>query len=184
MSSPCRIDGPALAALGAAALLAACSPSAPQIRSPAYAPGQQSGPGPTPVSDLRPGAAAPPPPDPRDAYYENNRDAIYAGQRYFKWYNCDGCHFNGGGGIGPALMDEKWRYGGQIDQIYRSIADGRPNGMPTWRGKIPDSQIWQLAAYVKWLSTPEAWQAQALPKTPLDAAGDTGFHQEPRYVSR
>ena len=91
--------------------------------------------------------------------------------------------FEGGGGIGPALMDNKWRYGSSLDQIYHSIADGRPNGMPTWRGKIPDSQIWQLAAYVKWLSTPEAWQARALPKTPLDPAGDVGYRQEPKFVS-
>ncbi|KAA0121936.1 cytochrome c [Methylobacterium sp. P1-11] len=26
--------------------------------------------------------------------------------------------------------------------------------MPAWRGKIPDEQMWQLAAYVKSLSQP------------------------------
>lgn len=184
MSSPCPISRAAWAATAAAALLCGCNQSAPQVRTPAYAPGQQSGPGPTPVSTLRPGDAPLPPPSPLAAYYEGNRGAISAGERYFKWYNCNGCHFDGGGGIGPAFMDQKWRYGGQMDQIFRSIADGRPNGMPTWRGKIPDSQIWELAAYVKHLSTPEAWQAMALPKTPLDPAADTGFHQEPRYLSR
>jgi cytochrome c oxidase cbb3-type subunit 3 len=183
MSSPCPTRRLALGALAAAAV-AGCGPKTPQLRQPAYEPGQQTGPGPTAISDLRPGNAPEPPPDPRAAYYEGNKDAIFAGQRWFQWYNCNGCHFNGGGGIGPALMDNKWRYGGRVDQIYRSIADGRPNGMPTWRGKIPDSQIWQLAAYVKWLSTPEAWQAMALPKTPLDPAGDVGYRQEPRFVSQ
>ena len=169
-------------ALAAAAALAGCSRPPTQIRAPADEPVQQSGPGATPVSDLTPGGAPTRPPDPRAAYYEGDRDAIYAGQRWFQWYNCSGCHFHGGGGIGPALMDKKWRYGSRLDQIYHSIADGRPNGMPAWRGKIPDAQIWQLAAYVKSLSTPESLQQNAQPKTPLDPANGAGFHQEPRFI--
>ena len=54
--------------------------------------------------------------------------------------------------MGVALMDGKWRYGGRIDQIAASIAEGRPNGMPAWRGRLTDDQIWQLAAYVRSLS--------------------------------
>ena len=50
--------------------------------------------------------------------------------------NCTGRHFNGGGGIGPALMSGHWRYGGRIDQIYASIAQGRPNGMPSWQDRL------------------------------------------------
>ena len=49
-------------------------------------------------------------------------------------------------------MDEKWVYGGEIDQIYLSIAQGRANGMPAFAGKIPPEQIWQLAAYVRSMS--------------------------------
>ena len=55
-------------------------------------------------------------------------------------------------GIGPALMDADWRYGGSIEQIHASIAQGRPNGMPSFRDKIPDDQIWEIAAYVRTLS--------------------------------
>ena len=33
------------------------------------------------------------------------------GKRLFSWYNCIGCHANGGGGIGPPLMDDEWIYG-------------------------------------------------------------------------
>jgi cytochrome c oxidase cbb3-type subunit 3 len=66
--------------------------------------------------------------------------------------NCVGCHSHGGGGMGPALMDGKWRYGGRIDQIAASIYEGRPNGMPAWRNKLTDQQVWQLAAYVRTLS--------------------------------
>ena len=81
--------------------------------------------------------------------YEGNAYAISQGQQLFDKYNCSGCHFHGGGGIGPALMDEEWMYGSSPAQIYKSIAEGRPNGMPSWGGRIPEYQIWQLVTYVR-----------------------------------
>jgi cytochrome c oxidase cbb3-type subunit 3 len=30
--------------------------------------------------------------------------------------------------------------------------EGRPNGMPSFRGKLTDTQIWELAAYVRAMS--------------------------------
>jgi cytochrome c oxidase cbb3-type subunit 3 len=66
----------------------------------------------------------------------------------------------GGGGIGPALMDDKWIYGSAGEQIYSTIVQGRPNGMPAFGGRIPDDQIWQIVAYVQSLSG----------QTPQDAA--------------
>lgn len=81
--------------------------------------------------------------------YEHNAWHMSEGKRLFTWFNCNGCHGHGGGDIGPPLMDERWIYGGEIDQIYLTIAQGRPNGMPAFAGKIPPQQIWQLAAYVR-----------------------------------
>jgi cytochrome c oxidase cbb3-type subunit III len=49
-------------------------------------------------------------------------------------------------------MDEKWIYGSAPEQIYNTIAQGRPNGMPSFAGKIPTSQVWMLVAYVRSLS--------------------------------
>jgi len=107
----------------------------------------------TPLSTLNPGADVPAPTRTGNgAEYEKNAYHINEGQRLYRWFNCDGCHANGGGDIGPALMDDQWRYGGEIEQIHASIAQGRPNGMPTFRDKIPDAQIWELAAYVRSLS--------------------------------
>ncbi len=74
------------------------------------------------------------------------------GKKLFAWFNCNGCHGNGGGGSGPPLMDDKWIYGGSIENIVATIREGRPNGMPSFRGKIPDDQIWQIAAYVRSMS--------------------------------
>ena len=104
------------------------------------------------LSTLQPGTPQGNAPDPVGAHYANNAYHITQGGRLYRWFNCTGCHANGGGAIGPALMDGEWRYGGSIDQIHASILDGRPNGMPSWRGKITDQQAWQLAAYIRALS--------------------------------
>ena len=81
--------------------------------------------------------------------YEGNAWAVSQGQQLFSQYNCAGCHFHGGGGIGPALMDSEWIYGSSPANIHQSIAEGRPNGMPSYGGHIPDAQVWQLTAYVR-----------------------------------
>ena len=46
-------------------------------------------------------------------------------------------------------MDADWIYGGQPDNVYASIARGRPNGMPAFGNRIPEYQVWQLVAYVR-----------------------------------
>jgi cytochrome c oxidase cbb3-type subunit III len=74
------------------------------------------------------------------------------GKRLFTQYNCSGCHFNGGGGIGPPLMDAQWIYGENSENIYATIVEGRPNGMPSFRRKIPDNQVLQIVAYVRSMS--------------------------------
>jgi cytochrome c oxidase cbb3-type subunit 3 len=81
--------------------------------------------------------------------YEQNAYDISQGKQLFAWFNCDGCHAKGGGGMGPALMDEKWIYGASIDNIAASITEGRPAGMPSFRNRATSEQIWQLAAYVR-----------------------------------
>jgi len=85
----------------------------------------------------------------KGAEYESNAYHMSQGKRLFGWFNCSGCHANGGGGSGPALMDDQWIYGSRIENIVSTIREGRPNGMPSFRGKIPDDQIWEIAAYVR-----------------------------------
>jgi cytochrome c oxidase cbb3-type subunit 3 len=84
--------------------------------------------------------------------YEKNAYALAQGKQLFTQFNCVGCHAHGGGGMGPALMDEKWIYGSNPEQIFATIVQGRPNGMPSFGGKIPNYQVWQLAAYVRSMS--------------------------------
>jgi len=109
-------------------------------------PGSESG------DTIYPGNEIPRAPDARAAAYGGNAFAISQGQQLYMKMNCVGCHSHGGGGMGPPLMDDEWRYGGRVDQIAATITEGRPNGMPSWRGKLTDDQIWNLAAYVRSLA--------------------------------
>ena len=90
--------------------------------------------------------------DARAVEYEDNAFHISEGKRYYEWYNCYSCHAAGGGDIGPPLMDDEWRYGGEIEQIVSSILEGRPNGMPSFSNHIPEQQVWEIAAYVRSMS--------------------------------
>lgn len=83
------------------------------------------------------------------ANYDGNEEMIQAGKQLYAAMNCVGCHSHGGGGMGPALMDDTWIYGSSIEHIVSTIREGRPNGMPSYRGRLPDEQIWQIAAYVR-----------------------------------
>jgi cytochrome c oxidase cbb3-type subunit 3 len=107
--------------------------------------------------------------------YEGNAYAISEGQNLFNWFNCAGCHSSyGGGGIGPALNDDVWIYGGDPRSIFETIVHGRPNGMPAWGGRIPEDRIWQLVAYVRSLSGNE-------PKTATPPRDD-GIERNPANI--
>lgn len=81
--------------------------------------------------------------------FEGSDEAVHKGETFFTWFNCAGCHGAlGGGGIGPPLRDDDWIYGGRPDQIYMSILQGRPQGMPSYGGRIPDEVAWQIVEYV------------------------------------
>jgi cytochrome c oxidase cbb3-type subunit 3 len=125
-----------------------------------------------------PGSSNPPSPDPRGPLYDNNAQAIAQGQTLYTQMNCVGCHSHGGGGMGPPLMDDEWRYGGRIDQIATTITEGRPNGMPSWRGKLTEDQIWQLAAYVRSMSRQQS--TDKLPSRSEEMSGPTPETLAPR----
>ena len=85
---------------------------------------------------------------------EHDPRAIEEGKQLFVSYNCADCHGGeGSGGMGPSLQDGRWHFGGSPGEVYESISEGRPDGMPSWGGRINDSQIWALVAYVRTLSS-------------------------------
>jgi cytochrome c oxidase cbb3-type subunit 3 len=163
MSSPCRdrerCAATQLLPIAFVTLLALSANDA--LAQQSTAPAADRGPRAVSVTGLFPNGGAPPPQDPIGARFEGNKLAIADGKELFGQMNCTGCHFNGGGGMGSALMSDHWRYGGQMDQIYESIAQGRPNGMPSWQSSLQPQQIWELAAYVKSLSAPAPSASQS-----------------------
>ena len=90
--------------------------------------------------------------DTAEGEFDDNAYNTSEGQTLFSQMNCVGCHSNGGGGMGPPLMDDEWLYGSEPNQIFASIAEGRANGMPSWKYRLTTKQIWQLVAYVRSLS--------------------------------
>jgi len=142
-----------LSALLLLALLPACEREDRRFREPAPSSGATAG---LTVSGLHPadptkGTAQPPATWVQNPYADNAY-GVAEGQKLYEAYNCSGCHFHGGGGIGPPLMDNTWIYGSEPQNIYADIVEGRPNGMPSFRGKIPDQQVWEIVAYVRSLS--------------------------------
>jgi cytochrome c oxidase cbb3-type subunit 3 len=145
---------PVLFVVAAAAASAACKREARPLRvEPPQANRVQA----VTTTDLHPGGTAPPARVPSD--YDENAYALNQGKQLFSQMNCVGCHAHGGGGMGPALMDSVWIYGSAPEQIFATIVEGRPNGMPAFRGRLTDNQVWQLAAYVRSLSGLAAWTA-------------------------
>jgi cytochrome c oxidase cbb3-type subunit III len=103
------------------------------------------------TSELVPGGRSDPGSLPNP--YEGQKNVLAEGARYYGWFNCAGCHgAAGGGGIGPPLADNDWIYGGDPGQVFLSIVQGRPNGMPSFGGQIPDDQVWKIVAFVSSLS--------------------------------
>jgi cytochrome c oxidase cbb3-type subunit 3 len=101
------------------------------------------------VNEVHAGGAVIPP---TVAPYQESAYAVSEGKRLYSAYNCVGCHAHGGGAIGPPLMDSVWIYGSRPEQIFSTIVQGRPNGMPSFKDRIPDYQVWELVAYVRSMS--------------------------------
>jgi cytochrome c oxidase cbb3-type subunit 3 len=110
-----------------------------------------------PVTHLFPGAQPSPPQIKNPMQGDPNSEQ--RGMTYFVNFNCVGCHApNGGGGMGPALSNSTFIYGAQPENIYLSIYQGRPNGMPAWGSVLPDSVIWDLVTYIGKISNEPSHQ--------------------------
>jgi cytochrome c oxidase cbb3-type subunit III len=85
-----------------------------------------------------------------DNPFAGQADAVAQGKQLFTKMNCAGCHnYDGSGGEGPALADRYWRYGGAPVDIFKSIYEGRPQGMPAWGQALPSQEIWKLVTFIQ-----------------------------------
>jgi cytochrome c oxidase cbb3-type subunit 3 len=122
------------------------------------------------------GGTTPAKADPRVLHYEKNAFHVSEGQRLYTDFNCVECHAHGGGGIGPALIDDEWIYGSSSPQIVATLIQGRPNGMPSYRNLLTEDQMWQIAAYVRGM-------AGQLPKDVPPSRGDTLANTQPMTLA-
>ncbi len=129
------------------ALLSACSGESMQQRTQGSLLSPTSN---VQTSQLKPGGLQPAPG--MSNPFETTAWDVAEGKRLFEYFNCVGCHAHGGGAIGPPLMDKNWIYGSDPANVYASIVEGRPNGMPSFRGRINEFEVWRLVAYVRSLS--------------------------------
>ena len=82
--------------------------------------------------------------------YEGNAAVAATGAKLYIAYNCIDCHgADGSGAMGPSLADGRWHFGGTNAEVYESIYQGRPDGMPAWGSLLSSDQIWTLVTYVR-----------------------------------
>jgi cytochrome c oxidase cbb3-type subunit 3 len=82
--------------------------------------------------------------------HEGDPNAVATGAKLFIAYNCLDCHgADGSGAMGPSLADGRWHFGGAPSEVFESIYQGRPEGMPAWGSLISPDQIWMLVSYVR-----------------------------------
>ncbi len=66
--------------------------------------------------------------------------------------SCFACHGADGSGLAalgaPSLKDPEWLYGGSLDDIRASIANGRNGQMPAFGGRLDETQIKLLTAWL------------------------------------
>ena len=82
--------------------------------------------------------------------FEGDAKAVATGGKLFLSYNCVDCHgAEGSGAMGPSLADGRWHFGGNPGEVFESIYQGRPEGMPAWGSLISEDQVWMLVSYVR-----------------------------------
>jgi cytochrome c oxidase cbb3-type subunit 2 len=85
--------------------------------------------------------------------YSGDQKAEEEGETLFQ-ANCRSCHGEkGAGGVGPNLVDGEWLYGEEDAEVFASITQGRPRGMPPFEGALGKDRIWKLIAYLRKIGT-------------------------------
>lgn len=78
---------------------------------------------------------------------------------------CVACHMPDGKGlVGPSLVDPYWKYGSSDAELFATVSEGRPGGMPPWGPQLGSEKIWEVLAYL-----------ETLPKTAEPGFGAPGF---------
>jgi cytochrome c(L) len=84
--------------------------------------------------------------------YTGNAEAIQEGRILFLQNGCSACHgAGGGGGMGPALLDDEWKFGSDDLTLFKLIKGEIPQQtMPAaFGGVLKDDEIWKIIAFIR-----------------------------------
>ena len=83
--------------------------------------------------------------------YNGKPDAITEGRALFLKYGCSACHgVGGGGGMGPPLTDDVWKFGSSDEVLYKLIKGQIPEAtMPKVGEQLTDDEVWKVIAYIR-----------------------------------
>jgi cytochrome c oxidase cbb3-type subunit 3 len=111
--------------------------------------------------------------------YRGDAAAIAEGKQVFQTI-CLACHLADGTGlVGPSLVDPYWKYGSGDAELFETVANGRPLGMPPWGSQLGNEKIWKVLAYIETLpkraepgvGSPEFEAARAAAAQPSGGGG-------------
>jgi cytochrome c oxidase cbb3-type subunit 3 len=105
---------------------------------------------------------------------------IAAGRELFQ-KSCVACHLaDGGGSVGPNLVDDYWIHGGSIKDIFKTIKYGwQDKGMKSWKDDFSPKEIQELTSFIKSIrgtkpAAPKAPQGDLyVEATPVAAVADS-----------
>src|SRR5262245_6445796 len=84
--------------------------------------------------------------------YTGNAEAIQQGRTLYLQTGCSACHgAGGGGGMGPALLDDEWKFGSDDLTLFKLIkGEIQQQTMPAAFGSVlKDDDIWKIIAFVR-----------------------------------
>lgn len=87
--------------------------------------------------------------DESNVVFDGSEEALASGRQVFN-LNCAACHKeDGGGGIGPNLVDSYWLHGGSVQDIFRTVKVGVPDkGMIAWKDMLSPEQMQNVSSYI------------------------------------
>ncbi len=87
--------------------------------------------------------------------FAGNKTAEEEGGKIFR-ENCRSCHGERGeGGFGPKLAAKSHKYGGTDAELFASVANGRPGGMPPFLSGLGKDRVWKAVTYIRRLEREE-----------------------------
>jgi cytochrome c(L) len=84
--------------------------------------------------------------------YTGKAEAIQQGRTLYLQNGCSACHgAGGGGGMGPALLDDEWKFGSDDLTLFKLIKGEIPQQtMPAALGGVlNEDEIWKVIAFVR-----------------------------------